>query len=258
MGLSLPLDLSLRRGCRQKIIYLSTTAGQSIKQNISDVFGVKLARSLYPLNLKFSYMTLDTSPSGTNVVELSGYVSRPDTIRKQCTVDRQIGYVNAMPCHIPSIFKAVTQTFQNFKFGRPSFILINLRIEPGLFDTSLSIDKSLLYIHKESDFLSSLRSAIASQLSAVSLYKSHNSNLDFEKISASEAKENTNVIKNNLNNLSRINKRSYHNSLNSHNNTKSVDKDTRRETDVSRKKFHRLEHKKFAENDSKYIENLIS
>ena len=92
---------------RKSTLQLSTNGNNTIRDNITNVFGAKILTSLEPLSFK---LDIDVRHIGgkqtTESVEVVGYISKCAHGEGRSSSDRQFFYVNSRPCIQPKVLQA--------------------------------------------------------------------------------------------------------------------------------------------------------
>ena len=91
---------------RTSTLQLSTNGNNTIRENITNVFGAKILASLEPLSFK---LDIDIRHIGgkqtTESVEAVGYISKSVHGEGRSSSDRQFFYVNSRPCIQPKVLQ---------------------------------------------------------------------------------------------------------------------------------------------------------
>lgn len=100
----------------KKTTLFSTKGNYTTRENIVNVFGAKTLTALVPLDLA---LTLEPSSSpnqkwvtqedgGKKEIRIVGHISRPVSGEGRHTPDKQMFFVNARPCGLPQVARALT------------------------------------------------------------------------------------------------------------------------------------------------------
>ena len=144
------------------------------KDNISNVYGAKTIPALIPLNLEFE-MEPSNKPgmtqsvrnwstqedSGSRTITILGHISRPVVGEGRQTPDRQMFFVNARPCNLPQVAKAVNEVYKSFNITQSPFIFADIKLDTNAYDVNVSPDKRTIMLHDQTTLLENLKEALA-------------------------------------------------------------------------------------------------
>ncbi|KAJ3178373.1 Mismatch repair endonuclease pms2 [Geranomyces variabilis] len=153
---------------------MSNQSGKSMKENISNVFGVKVLESLAAVNLvlrtsapdadaQIEQITADReeeaeeSSSQDFCVEVSGYISRPSPQMARNSGDRQFLYVNGRPCDIPRVSKAINEVYASFVTQKYPVTILNLQLGTDRYDVNITPDKRTILLENERRIIEALK-----------------------------------------------------------------------------------------------------
>lgn len=148
---------------RKTVMFLSTKANATMKDNIANVYGAKTLLTLIPLELDLEF---EPSASGKrldrelNEIRVRGYVSRPVVGEGRGTRDRQMYYVNSRPCGIPQIAKAFNEVYKSYNLSQAPFVLADFQMDTNAYDVNVSPDKRTILLHDSAALIDSLKNAL--------------------------------------------------------------------------------------------------
>lgn len=148
---------------RSSIVF-ATKDNSSTRDNIANVYGVKMLAQLIELNLKFHMPSQSTSindegPDPTQVV-VSGHISRPVFGEGRQTPDRQLFFVNGRPCGLPQINKAINEVYKSYNVTQSPFIFADFQMDTNAYDVNVSPDKRTILLHNAAVLTDQLKTAL--------------------------------------------------------------------------------------------------
>ncbi|KAJ3158184.1 Mismatch repair endonuclease pms2 [Geranomyces michiganensis] len=178
VSIGVRLSLSNQSGKSERSRVLATHGNPNVKENISNVFGVKMLESLVPVNLVLCTLgttTADTEAGETTVdgeedeeassqdfrVEVSGFISRPSPQVARNSNDRQFLYVNGRPCDIPRVSKAVNEVYASFVTQKYPVAILDLRLGTERYDVNITPDKRTIMLENERKIIESLKEQLS-------------------------------------------------------------------------------------------------
>ncbi|KAJ3155912.1 Mismatch repair endonuclease pms2 [Geranomyces variabilis] len=167
------LSFSNQSGKSERSRVLATHGNPSMKENISNVFGVKVLESLAAVDLVLRTSAPDTDVQAEQItadgeeveesssqdfrVEISGYISRPSPQVARNSGDRQFLYVNGRPCDIPRISKAVNEVYASFVTQKYPVAILNLQLGTDRYDVNITPDKRTILLENERRIIEALK-----------------------------------------------------------------------------------------------------
>ncbi|KAK9762097.1 ATP-binding mismatch repair protein [Basidiobolus ranarum] len=137
------------KGARQ--IALSTKGNRTFLENLTNIFGAKIAAQLIPLEIEFP-----VNGTMTNIRVL-GHISKPIGGAGRSSPDRQFFYINGRPCDLPKIAKVFNEVYRTCNSGQYPFVVANILIDTGCYDVNVTPDKRTIYLHNEKDLIENLK-----------------------------------------------------------------------------------------------------
>ncbi|KAK4448105.1 hypothetical protein QBC34DRAFT_353737 [Podospora aff. communis PSN243] len=152
----------------KRMVMFSTKGNLTTRDNIINVFGVKTANALIPLDLKLELKaTAGPGKKGTAADEESttevrvlGHVSRPSHGEGRQTPDRQMFYVNGRPCGLPQFAKVFNEVYRSYNAPQAPFIFADIQLDTHLYDVNVSPDKRTILLHDQGQMLDNLRESL--------------------------------------------------------------------------------------------------
>ncbi|KAK0645545.1 hypothetical protein B0T16DRAFT_509308 [Cercophora newfieldiana] len=152
----------------KRMVMFSTKGNPTTRDNIINVFGVKTANALIPLDLRLELkptagpgkkgMTGDDG--NTTEVRVMGHVSRPSHGEGRQTPDRQMFYVNGRPCGLPQFAKVINEVYRSYNAPQTPFIFADIQLDTHLYDVNVSPDKRTILLHDQGQMLDNLRESL--------------------------------------------------------------------------------------------------
>ena len=136
---------------KRKQVIFSTNGKFLLKDNVLDILGCKIFKSLTPVSFT----------NGQIVVE--GFVSKPLPKCGRGSADRQYFFVNGRPCDYEKISKLVNSVYKSYdKFQYPVAV-ISFEIDKSAVDCNVTPDKRKMFLDNEEKLLS----AVEEQLNGI-------------------------------------------------------------------------------------------
>lgn len=174
----------------KRILLFSTKGNPTTRENIINIFGAKAMHALVPLELDLelrptgqgpSPEDLPQSESASNVVRITGHVSRPAHGEGRQTPDRQMFFVNGRPCGLPQIAKTFNEVYRSYNSSQSPFIFADIQLDTHMYDVNVSPDKRSILLHDQHLLLDNLRSSL------LSLFDSHDHTMPLVRSTGADA-----------------------------------------------------------------------
>lgn len=125
--------------------------GVSVQANIHEVFDYKQFSNLMPF---VCHTDLDGSITSSNHFEMNitGFISLPDTGCGRSSPDRQYFYLNERPCDLVSVRKRINEIYRNYNRQQYPFVLLKLTVDEKMIDRNITPDKRKV-IFDDSDYI---------------------------------------------------------------------------------------------------------
>ena len=161
-------SVTQQAGKGKKTTLFSTKGNQTTRENIINVFGAKAFTVLVPLDLSLELEpTRDPSQrrspqedGGKIGIRILGHISRPASGEGRQTPDRQMFFVNARPCGLPQVAKAVNEVYKAYNASQSPFIFANIELDTHMYDVNVSPDKRTVLLHDQTRMLENLKIAL--------------------------------------------------------------------------------------------------
>ncbi|GAA5804975.1 hypothetical protein HPULCUR_010485 [Helicostylum pulchrum] len=135
---------------------MSTSGNKDIVNNISNVFGSKLASQVLPFKVDLESIVGEGS--------IEGYISKPEWGIGRSSTDRQYFYVNGRPCALQKLSKSLNEIYRTFISNQYPVIIANLKIPTDTYDVNVSPDKRTIFIHNEGKIAEAILEQLKEQL----------------------------------------------------------------------------------------------
>ncbi|KAG2232704.1 hypothetical protein INT48_000061 [Thamnidium elegans] len=135
---------------------MSTNGNKDLVNNISNVFGAKLASQVLPFKVDLESIVGEGS--------IEGYISKPEWGIGRSSTDRQYFYVNGRPCALPKLSKSLNEIYRTFISNQYPVIIANLKIPTDTYDVNVSPDKRTIFIHNEGKIAEAILEQLKEQL----------------------------------------------------------------------------------------------
>jgi DNA mismatch repair protein PMS2 len=155
----------------KKVVVFSTKSNPTTRENIANVYGAKTLLALATLDLRLDIHPTTASTqtarnggtqgdTGTKEVRLKGHISRPVVGEGRQTPDRQMFFVNARPCSLPQVSKAINEVYRSYNVTQSPFIFANLELDTNAYDVNVSPDKRTILLHDQTALLEALKASL--------------------------------------------------------------------------------------------------
>jgi DNA mismatch repair protein PMS2 len=143
----------------------ATNSNATTKENIANVYGAKALSALVPLDLDFEFQPSATQGRVDDTmlrkISIRGHISRPVYGEGRQTPDRQMFFVNARPCSLPQIAKAINEVYKSFNISQSPFIFADFRMDTNAYDVNVSPDKRTILLHDAATLVEKLKTCLA-------------------------------------------------------------------------------------------------
>ena len=161
-GVKLTVKNTMAKGKNTTVF--STNSNATTKENIANVYGAKTLSALVPLDLDFDFQPSATQRRGDeielNKIVIRGHISRPVYGEGRQTPDRQMFFVNARPCGLPQISKAINEVYKSFNVSQSPFIFADFRMDTNAYDVNVSPDKRTILLHDSATLVEKLKDCL--------------------------------------------------------------------------------------------------
>lgn len=93
-------------------------------------------------------------------VHVQGHISKPVFGEGRQAPDRQMFFVNARPCQLPQVSKAINEVYKSFNISQSPFVFANLVMDTNTYDVNVSPDKRTIMLHDQTALLESLKTGL--------------------------------------------------------------------------------------------------
>lgn len=142
----------------------ATNSNATTKENIANVYGAKTLPALVPLDLDFEVQPSATHRRAGDVmlskISIRGHISRPVYGEGRQTPDRQMFFVNARPCGLPQVAKAINEVYKSFNVSQSPFIFADFIMDTNAYDVNVSPDKRTILLHDSVKLVEKLRTCL--------------------------------------------------------------------------------------------------
>jgi DNA mismatch repair protein PMS2 len=161
-GVKLTVKNAMPKG-RNATVF-ATNGNATTKENIANVYGAKTLLALVPLDLDFEFQPPGTQKKVDDTVlskvSIRGHISRPVYGDGRQTPDRQMFFVNARPCGLPQIAKAINEVYKSFNVSQSPFIFADFRMNTNAYDVNVSPDKRSILLHDSAALVEKLKTCL--------------------------------------------------------------------------------------------------
>jgi DNA mismatch repair protein PMS2 len=146
------------------VTVFATNSNATTKDNIANVYGAKTLSALVPLDLDFEFQPSVTQRGFENTmlskISIRGHISRPVYGEGRQTPDRQMFFVNARPCGLPQVAKAINEVYKSFNVSQSPFIFADFRMDTNAYDVNVSPDKRTILLHDSATLVEKLKTCL--------------------------------------------------------------------------------------------------
>ncbi|GFG32886.1 hypothetical protein Cfor_01390, partial [Coptotermes formosanus] len=139
-----------------RTLVVSTQGGETVRDNISCIFGPKQVQSLMEFQQKMPNETMlqeygisEGSALTENLLQLEGCISSCAHGQGRSTTDRQFFYVNSRPCEPTKVIKLVNEVYHQFNQYQYPFVFLNLKMARDNVDVNVTPDKRQVFMDHE-------------------------------------------------------------------------------------------------------------
>ncbi|KAF2402077.1 DNA mismatch repair protein MutL [Trichodelitschia bisporula] len=150
----------------KKVVAFATNANPTTRENIANVYGAKTLTALIPLDLSLEMVPTEPGHDSPHTVHLRGHISRPVVGEGRQTPDRQMFFVNARPCALPQVSKAINEVYKSYNITQSPFIFANLVMDTNAYDVNVSPDKRTILLHDQAALLDTLKESLHAMFAA--------------------------------------------------------------------------------------------
>lgn len=149
-----------------KITVVATQGGNSVKENIICVFGIKQLENLIEIKLHepkcqiLEDFGLKVADKNSVDFTLEGHISKCTHGCGRSANDRQYYYINSRPCEPKKIMKLVNEVYKYFNGNQYPFVFLNIKANRSEIDVNVTPDKRQIFIEKEKLILATLKTSL--------------------------------------------------------------------------------------------------
>ena len=131
---------------------LQTQGSQNIRENLVNIYGVKIMSSLKPVTqatLSEEYLIEINHRGPVPNVKLEGFISSPVHGEGRGAPDRQFLFINSRPCDHVKITKIINQVYHSYNRLQFPFVCLNIVTERDTVDVNITPDKRQIFLTQE-------------------------------------------------------------------------------------------------------------
>ncbi|ODQ79081.1 hypothetical protein BABINDRAFT_14083 [Babjeviella inositovora NRRL Y-12698] len=146
---------------RGKKTLLFSTAGNTLKGNLINVYGSNGMLGLIPLDLTLDIAKFKVKGAvGRPEITFVGFISNCSFGQGRSAGDRQLWYINKRPVNLPQFLKVMTEVYRSFNNVQFPVLILNMEIDPEALDINVTPDKRTVFVSNESVVLEELRERV--------------------------------------------------------------------------------------------------
>ncbi|XP_064105933.1 mismatch repair endonuclease PMS2-like [Macrobrachium nipponense] len=171
----------------KKTVVVSTSGHNSIKENISSVFGAKQVASLLEYKqenasndvlTEYGMADVDIS-KGNCLFNIEGFISSCAHGQGRSTTDRQFYFINCRPCDPAKVMKLVNEVYHYYNRHQSPFVVLNIRLKEDDVDINVTPDKRQILVNNEKLMLATIKTSLIKLFENIpSTYRMQNTSLD--------------------------------------------------------------------------------
>ncbi|KAK7005309.1 mismatch repair endonuclease PMS2 [Biomphalaria glabrata] len=167
------------KGSRTSIV--ATNGNESIRDNISNVFGAKQLSSLLEFcqseakdDICEDFGIKPQQRPGVKF-QIQGFVSKCEHGQGRGTTDRQFIFINKRPCDSSKIVKLVNEVYHGYNRHQYPFIVLSISVDKESVDVNVTPDKRQIFLEGEPFLLAVIKASLIQMYEPTSsVYKVNN------------------------------------------------------------------------------------
>ncbi|XP_068233052.1 mismatch repair endonuclease PMS2-like isoform X2 [Palaemon carinicauda] len=171
----------------KKTVVVSTNGHNSIKENISSVFGAKQVSNLLEFKqedasndvlTEYGMPDMDIS-KGNCLFSTEGFISSCAHGQGRSTTDRQFYFINNRPCDPAKVTKLINEVYHYYNRHQSPFVVLNIRLKEEDVDINVTPDKRQILVNHEKIMLATIKTSLMKLFENIpSTYNMQNTSLD--------------------------------------------------------------------------------
>ena len=142
---------------------LQTQGSQNIRENLVNIYGVKIMSSLKPVTqvvLSEEDLTEINHKGPVPDVKLDGFISSPVHGEGRGAPDRQFLFINSRPCDHVKMTKIINQVYHSYNRHQFPFVCLNIKTERETVDVNITPDKRQIFLAQEKYLLALVKKTL--------------------------------------------------------------------------------------------------
>uniref|UniRef100_A0A8C6TNT0 Mismatch repair endonuclease PMS2 n=1 Tax=Neogobius melanostomus TaxID=47308 RepID=A0A8C6TNT0_9GOBI len=166
------ITCSNQTGQGKRSTVLSTSASQSMKDNIGAIFGPKQIQTLLPFkqvppaeNAMEEYGLKDADLP-KQLFLITGFVSQADHGVGRSATDRQFFFINNRPCDLLKVTRLVNEVYHMYNRHQYPFVALSITVSSECVDVNVTPDKRQIFLQEEKLLLAIIKTSLINMYEA--------------------------------------------------------------------------------------------
>ncbi|XP_063445831.1 mismatch repair endonuclease PMS2-like [Mytilus trossulus] len=152
------------KGNRTTVV--SSKGNQTVKENISNIFGPKQTQSILefkqhkPTEEVSSEYGIKLTDGQTELFKIEGHISKCEHGQGRSSADRQFYFINKRPCDHSKLSKLVNEVYHQYNRHQYPFVALSITIQKESVDVNVTPDKRQVFIENEKILLAVIKTSL--------------------------------------------------------------------------------------------------
>ncbi|CAG2217295.1 PMS2 [Mytilus edulis] len=191
------------KGNRTTVV--SSKGNQTVKENISNIFGPKQTQSTLefkqhkPTEEVSTEYGIKLTEGQTQLFKIEGHISKCEHGQGRSSADRQFYFINKRPCDHSKLSKLVNEVYHQYNRHQYPFVALSITIQKESVDVNVTPDKRQVFIENEKILLAVIKTSLIEMFEPTASVYNVNTctlqNLDLEEIKYGNIIKTTHIMK---------------------------------------------------------------
>ncbi|CAG2193985.1 PMS2 [Mytilus edulis] len=152
------------KGNRTTVV--SSKGNQTVKENISNIFGPKQTQSTLefkqhkPTEEVSTEYGIKLTEGQTQLFKIEGHISKCEHGQGRSSADRQFYFINKRPCDHSKLSKLVNEVYHQYNRHQYPFVALSITIQKESVDVNVTPDKRQVFIENEKILLAVIKTSL--------------------------------------------------------------------------------------------------
>ncbi|CAC5423269.1 PMS2 [Mytilus coruscus] len=152
------------KGNRTTVV--SSKGNQTVKENISNIFGPKQVQSILefkqhkPTEEVSTEYGIKLTDGQTELFKIEGHISKCEHGQGRSSADRQFYFINKRPCDHSKLSKLVNEVYHQYNRHQYPFVALSITIQKESVDVNVTPDKRQVFIENEKILLAVIKTSL--------------------------------------------------------------------------------------------------